>query len=837
MSAAVRSTGVAITNPLVLYRALVATKRIDPDPAQHRLAIHLQKLYDRLKDYEPIVEYNQRLTQISRALGSTPAHPVPHDAASTRPKGEGVLASLFEQKREKESMALTRVLTSHEEVMQMNSPQGLMLHGEVGTGKSMLIDLFADCLPNRKKKRWHFTTFMLEVLSKLEYLRRSRQTIIPSSLGEQDDYSLLWLARDMISTSPILFLDEFQLPDRAASKIMTNLMTCFFHLGGVLIATSNRMPEELAKAAGMEFTAAPPPSTLDSVRWRLGLKGAASARNSGTSDFAKFLDVLRARCEVWQMEGGQDYRRREAEQSSHEPVGEEAEHVLKTQGFEGLEEMSAGNVGLGYEQSRTISLEQDQDQAASKPTTSVLPKQFLLKPLASNSTADHTTFTTDLQAAEQLAFPDQSGQLIPWIPSHITVYGRRVPIPRQYNNVASFTFSELCITSLGPADYITLASTYHTIILTDVPILTLLQKNEARRFITLLDALYEARCKLLITAEAGPDELFFPEQARARANGDESEETVSQDQTLAETISDVYQDATAPFRPNISSYDPGASSPAEPDFTHARLAGILSNDQLEDGPPNTPQRKSGEGAGRGNSIYGLDTSEDQSLDTLRQRLAQQRSGPNFRDAGIFTGEDEKFAYKRARSRLWEMCGKRWWERSGEWWNPLEAGVRRWERRVDDALVGEGGMAGNDGAGTRVTASGEGLRSEVPLDERADKVIYNWGKNVDPATRKGEAGSSADSSSSAASEPRTPKSSSSSANETSSTGSTSPFRVSTEPPPKIPWTHMWGFMKWGKKAGAWGKGVEGLEERDVERKRRKEQSSMSSRDDDARRKKP
>src|SRR5207247_2513226 len=74
-----------------------------------------------------------------------------------------------------------------------------------------------------------------------------------------------------------------------------------------------------------------------------------------------------------------------------------------------------------------------------------------------------------------------------------------------------WTFAALCGASLGPADYITLASTYHTLILTNVPVLTFLQKNEARRFITLLDALYEARCKLFISAAAGPDDLFFPE--------------------------------------------------------------------------------------------------------------------------------------------------------------------------------------------------------------------------------------------------------------------------------------------------------------------------------------
>lgn len=133
MSAVSRGTGVAITNPLVLYRSLIATKRIDPDPAQHRLAIHLQKLYENLIDYEPVVQYNQRINQISRELGNPSARATTEDEAAHRAPSSGVLSSLFQQKREKEKLALTRVLTSHEETLQMQSPRGLMLHGEVGT--------------------------------------------------------------------------------------------------------------------------------------------------------------------------------------------------------------------------------------------------------------------------------------------------------------------------------------------------------------------------------------------------------------------------------------------------------------------------------------------------------------------------------------------------------------------------------------------------------------------------------------------------------------------------------------------------------------------------------
>src|SRR5690606_20070953 len=96
---------------------------------------------------------------------------------------------------------------------------------------------------------------------------------------------------------------------------------------------------------------------------------------------------------------------------------------------------------------------------------------------------------------------------VPWSPSSTVVYGRNIHTPKHYNGIVHWNFEDL-VEAFGPADYITMASTYHTFIIDEVPILTILQKNEARRFITLLDALYEARCKLLIRAETPPDDLF-----------------------------------------------------------------------------------------------------------------------------------------------------------------------------------------------------------------------------------------------------------------------------------------------------------------------------------------
>jgi len=85
---------------------------------------------------------------------------------------------------------------------------------------------------------------------------------------------------------------------------------------------------------------------------------------------------------------------------------------------------------------------------------------------------------------------------------------RRLDVPRCAKGVAYFSFDELCVGALGAAEYITLANHFHTVFVHGVPRMTVRNKNEARRFIVLIDELYEHRCKLLCSAQSEPSGLF-----------------------------------------------------------------------------------------------------------------------------------------------------------------------------------------------------------------------------------------------------------------------------------------------------------------------------------------
>lgn len=96
----------------------------------------------------------------------------------------------------------------------------------------------------------------------------------------------------------------------------------------------------------------------------------------------------------------------------------------------------------------------------------------------------------------------------PAAPGEIVLRGRTLPVPLAAKGVARFSFAELCAKALGAADYIAIAELYHTVILSDVPVLPPEKRNEAARFVTLIDALYEHKVNLVCVAAAGPEALF-----------------------------------------------------------------------------------------------------------------------------------------------------------------------------------------------------------------------------------------------------------------------------------------------------------------------------------------
>ncbi|KAJ2652480.1 ATPase [Coemansia sp. RSA 1250] len=108
----------------------------------------------------------------------------------------------------------------------------------------------------------------------------------------------------------------------------------------------------------------------------------------------------------------------------------------------------------------------------------------------------------------------------------LSFLGRSLNVPLAANGVAKFSFSQLCKDAHGSADYIELARHFHTLILTDVPRMDISDRNEARRFITLIDALYESHSVLIMSSEASIYQLF---SASSGANAFETQSMLSAD--------------------------------------------------------------------------------------------------------------------------------------------------------------------------------------------------------------------------------------------------------------------------------------------------------------------
>ncbi len=335
--------------PLFKYRALIASGALQQDTGQRFAVEKLQLLHQRLKGYDP---------------------------AKPRKVGLG----LFGWGRE--PITERRI-------------QGLYLYGGVGRGKSMLMDLFFDEAPVKRKRRVHFHAFMQEVH---EGIAKARAKYMKDPVEP--------VAEAIAAGATLLCFDEMQITDITDAMLVGRLFEKLFARGVVIVATSNRHPDDLYKD---------------------GLNRAL---------FVPFIEMIKEHMEVYHLESGTDHRRNRIRevQVYHTPLGPKA--------------------------------------------------------------------TAELDRAWELLAGEKGEPLV------IERKGRKITLPLFHNGVARAGFADLCARPLGPGDYLAIVEEVEVLILDDIPKLSRANNNEAKRFVTLIDTLYEARVRLICSAAAEPEQLY-----------------------------------------------------------------------------------------------------------------------------------------------------------------------------------------------------------------------------------------------------------------------------------------------------------------------------------------
>ncbi len=347
--------------PVSAYRRRLDSGELVTDPAQALAAERLQALWVRLRGYEahPPTAHSGFF---GRLLHRQPTDDIPDDY-----------------------------------------PHGLYLVGDVGRGKSMLMDLFFASAVVARKRRMHFHEFMQGAHQRIHAWRRE-----PHRLADpHSDDPIPPLADSIAAEASLLCFDEFQVNDVADAMILGRLFKALFARGVVVVATSNTKPDDL-------FAGQP-----------------------GRDAFLPFIALIKQYLDVLTMEGSRDWRRQRLKglPTWHVPLGDPADRAL--------------------------------DRAFADLTSGAAPKS-----------------------------------------ERLTVMGHTLVVPLSTQGVARFDFEALCGQPLGPGDYLALATHYQALVLDGIPRLSPDNYDRARRFIILVDALYEHRVKLIASAASVPDELY-----------------------------------------------------------------------------------------------------------------------------------------------------------------------------------------------------------------------------------------------------------------------------------------------------------------------------------------
>jgi cell division protein ZapE len=335
------------------YQALVSSGAIEPDAAQAEAAEAFAGLEQRLASYKPL-------------------------------RKQGLLGRLFADKDEA-------------------PPRGLYVHGDVGRGKTMLMDMFFQQSLVVHKRRAHFHEFMAEVH---ERIYDFRQNIARGEIADGDVIALT--AASIFEQAWLLCFDEFHVTDIADAMILGRLFSKLFELGTVVVATSNVAPEDLYKG---------------------GLN---------RSLFVPFIAQIADHMDVLRLDARTDFR---------------------------LEKLAGVKMWL----------------------------------VPADGAAD---------VALDKAWDSMTGKA-PCKPRDISIKGRVLQVPCSAQGVARFSFADICEKPLAASDYLRLAHDYHTILIDRIPVMDYPERNAAKRFIALIDTLYDNAVKLMASAQADPLSLYL----------------------------------------------------------------------------------------------------------------------------------------------------------------------------------------------------------------------------------------------------------------------------------------------------------------------------------------